>query len=67
VACRGFDVPQVGESSAVEMGGKLCVVSSTLFCIDVPRWFDLGGRIVHEGTKWSEIIPRLFGYDEHSL
>jgi hypothetical protein len=46
---------------------KLCIVVSTLFCIDIPRWFGLGGRTVYEGTRRSVIILRLFGLVGHCL
>jgi hypothetical protein len=56
VVYYGFDVLQVGESSA-EMGEKkLCVVRSSLFCVDVPGRLGLGDRMVRKGTGGSRII-----------
>jgi hypothetical protein len=56
----GFDVPHVENSSVVEVGRKLCVVSSTLFYIDVPgRSRQVVGR--------SRIIPGLSDDARHRV
>jgi hypothetical protein len=34
---------------------------TTLSYVDVPEWFGLGARTVHEGNGRSMIIPRLSG------
>jgi hypothetical protein len=62
-----FDAPQAGNSSVVEVGRKLCVVSITLFCLDVLAWSGRGGRTICEGTERSGLISGLSSYDEHRL
>jgi hypothetical protein len=38
-----FDAPQVGNSSVVAEGRKMCILCSTLSCVDVTKRSDLGG------------------------
>lgn len=46
---------------------KLCVVSNTLFYVDVPRQYDWGSTTVREGIRRSRIIPELSSYVAHHL
>jgi hypothetical protein len=57
----------VRESSTAKTGGKLCVVGSIMFCVDVPEQSGLGGRTIHEGTEQSDIMLGLSDYLRHLL
>jgi hypothetical protein len=60
---------------------KLFILCNSLSCVDVPGGSDLGGRMVqcearlsevrcrmvHQGTRWSKIISKLFDSVWHRL
>jgi hypothetical protein len=59
VACCDFDVLWEGDSSAAEVGRKLCVLCSTLSYIDILGQFGMGGRTVWYDAGLFEVISGM--------